>query len=83
MPNAGASAGWGSGAGLVQGQCCNVRPLWGLVILPETWGDLWGPHGTRLRLQGMAHLPGVKTGSPNCCLLVGLSQGFAGVGFYP
>lgn len=31
-------------------------------------GDKWESHGICLRLQGMAHLPGVKAGSPNCCL---------------
>lgn len=35
----------------MRGQCGNMHLLWGPVTLPERWGDLRGPHGTRLRLQ--------------------------------
>lgn len=42
------------------------------AIIPSgpAWkrGHEWELHGTHLRLQGMAHLPGVKAGGPNCCL---------------
>lgn len=31
----------------------------------------------------MAHVPGAKAGSLYCCLPVGLSEGFAGIGFSP
>lgn len=57
------------------GQHCNMHLLWVPVTLLERRGDLWEPHGTRLRLRGMARLPGAKAGSPHCCLPVGLWPG--------
>lgn len=41
-------------------------------------GHEWELHGTRLRLQGMAHLPGVKLQ-----VQIAVCQGFAGSSFSP
>lgn len=59
---------WSKGRAVEQGRSGVSAAIVPSGDLAWKMGDEWEPRGTCLRLQGMAHLPAVKAGSPSCCL---------------